>query len=69
MRPTNIKKNADGSWSEARAMGYFADLRPFWKKVLEVPLRLIGVVRSSPLTEIPVEEMVGDTPEPNGQAE
>lgn len=60
-----IKQNPDGSWSEARPMGYFADLRPLWKKILEVPFRLVGIIRYDPLTEIPAEEMVWDVPKSN----
>jgi hypothetical protein len=46
-------------------MGYFADLRPLWKKILEVPFRLVGIIRYDPLTEIPAEEMVWDVPKSN----
>lgn len=53
-----IQQNKDGSWSKARPYGYFADLRPRWRKLVEFPFRLLGIVRYNPLIEIPVEEMV-----------
>lgn len=39
-------------------MPYYADLRPAWRKVIEFPFRLLGLVRYNPLTPIPRTEMV-----------
>jgi hypothetical protein len=51
------QENPDGSWSPARPVGYHWDARPFWLKLLEFPLRLIGVIRYDPLREVPPDEM------------
>lgn len=51
------QQNDDGSWLPAKPIGYFWDSRPFWKKLLEFPFRLFGIIRYCPLIEIPYEEM------------
>lgn len=53
-----MQQNEDGSWSPAKPVGYFWDCRPFWLKLLEFPLRLIGLVSYDPLREVPPDEMV-----------
>lgn len=56
MKCSSQNKNREGE--PAREIGYFADLRPFWKKLIEFPFRLMGIIRYDPLTEIPMCEMV-----------
>ena len=52
-----LQRNEDGSWSPARPIGYFWDSRPLWLKLIEFPLRLIGIVKYDPLIEVPTDEM------------
>lgn len=43
-------RNEDGTLTEAVPEPYYSDQRPWWLKVLEFPLRLVGIIRYCPLT-------------------
>jgi hypothetical protein len=52
----NMQQNDDGTWGEAKPLPYYEDQRPLWLKIVEFPLRLLGVVTYCPLKPVPKEE-------------
>ena len=52
------QQNPDGSWGPARAAPYPWDPRPTWKKLLELPFRMAGIITYDPMVDIPIEEVV-----------